>query len=205
MTLKDLLKKKEKFKENEAPAPPQFTFVRTDTLTQEIISPPSFNESPPPPSGSDPHHHAGGRRLPHFRTASATTISSRTSTLQGERRLSRPLRLRSASSRASSVGSANVPFDLPSIAPGSDGSDDKEAQWEERATLLARGNPHGLPGGANADLPPTTALRELSLEEDGNGTRPKMARSVSDAQGDVNQLQSSDGEKKGTKADFRGE
>ncbi|KAK4962149.1 hypothetical protein LTR66_012801, partial [Elasticomyces elasticus] len=67
MTLKDLLKKKEKIKSMDgdhfvrpptsAPQstgadPPEFTFLRTTTTTQEIIAPPSFPGDTPPHSNT---------------------------------------------------------------------------------------------------------------------------------------------------------
>ncbi|KAK4985558.1 hypothetical protein LTR50_005894 [Elasticomyces elasticus] len=155
MTLKDLLKKKEKIKSVDGehffrpptaasqptgPDPPEFTFLRTTTTTQEIIAPPSFpGDTPPhsntatptPSSGPEaaqlhvakrPHifrrissaaHGAGTARAAPSAEAEASGKDSPVR-LMGERRLSHRLHLtaRSRTSSSSSV-SQHLPENLP--------------------------------------------------------------------------------------------
>ena len=185
MTLKDLLRRKDRIQhdnqpENGASVPaasmPEFTFLRTDTNTQEIIEPPS------PPSEKLVH----GRRASsnnannpsRFRSSSHASTSS--TEPKAERRLSSLLGLRSHSR-----SSINVPTDLPSIAAGTEGDEEQEAQWEQRATILAKENPnlkHGVP--LTEELPAATAKWSLSSGAS-NDSKPVIRRSISDAQGDV--------------------
>ncbi|KAI9819477.1 MAG: hypothetical protein M1827_006925 [Pycnora praestabilis] len=202
MTLKDLLKKRDKIKDNDAPAPetPEFTFMRTTTTTQEIIVPPSFagdeNASPLPHHDSNHHHKSRFRR-----SSSAASISSYTSnppstsatTEKGERRLSQRLHLTSRS-RTTSASSVNLPQDLPIISDegvekgeGRDGAIEREARWEERATLLARGTTISH----NNERPPSPQEqgRYGAVPETVVPPRPAFGRnrtvSVGDAKGDV--------------------
>lgn len=169
MGLRDILKKKDRIEDSEdnrredavnSLRAPEFTFIRSDTLTQEIIHPPSARNSTYEtqddvnylsasdaqlsPSTSKP------RRLSDaFRSSGpsrGSSVSSRNSSLTAgdkaspARRLSQRLRL----SRAP-ASSENVPADLPEIittTAAADGDDDDpaaaESQWEKRATLLAK-------------------------------------------------------------------
>lgn len=192
MPLKSLLKRKDRVKDDAVastspgPEPPEFIIMRSDTNTQEIIQPPSFTGHTEPKSLKD--RPKGAKRSSRFRAPSDASVTSRTSS-QGEKRLSQRLHLRSHS-RASSASSINVPTDLPSIDDTVDGSEEKEAKWEERATILAKANPNTRPVLV-VDPPgqsPTTAeaMAELSLSYDWNGIgRPPAKRALSDAQGDV--------------------
>src|SRR3954454_3025944 len=86
MPFRDLLKKKEKLTDNAAgyPEPPpipdepefQFTFMRSDTHTQEIISPPTFSstESSNPPSFMDGKNET--RKSSLFRNRPRTTSNA---------------------------------------------------------------------------------------------------------------------------------
>lgn len=192
MPLKTLLKRKDKVKDDaiasssSGPEPPEFIIMRSDTNTQEIIQPPSFTGDTEPSSPKDRPKSA--KRLSRFRAPSDASFTSRTSS-QGEKRLSQRLHLRSHS-RASSASSINLPTGLPSIDDTVDGSEEKEARWEERATILAKANPNTKPGIVvdPSGPPPTTAeaMAELSLGYDWNGIgRPSAKRALSDAQGDV--------------------
>ena len=186
MPLKDLLKKRDRIREDvenkQAPAPPhsptEFTFMRSDTNTQELIQPPSYPGEAAPPLPSHEHH--SSKLISRFRSSSnASTISKASSKVssKGEKRLSQRLHLRSAS-RASSFSSV-VPEDLPPIEDGATGSEEKEAQWEERATILAKENP-------NTNHPIAVAVEKGGLRSHGNSeSRPQMTRNVSDAKSDV--------------------
>ena len=159
MTLKDLLKKKDRIKEDVTPAvvptpqrdpsPPEFTIIRSDTNTQELIRPPTFsNENLPMPTAEP----AKTKRFSRLRSSSNISTTSKHSNQgekgekneKSERRLSQRLHLRSQS-RASSQNSTNVPTDLPDILDLSIDGEDKEAKWEERATILAKQNPNTRP------------------------------------------------------------
>ncbi|KAI9769645.1 MAG: hypothetical protein M1840_003882 [Geoglossum simile] len=96
---------------------PQFTLLRTDTNTAEYITPSTSAGDRPDP--------ATDRR------------GSSASSVPLEKGLSSLLHLRSHSRNASS-SSVNLPQDLPSISDGTGEKEDQEAEWEHRATLLAR-------------------------------------------------------------------
>ena len=91
---------------------------------------------------------------------------------QGEKRLSTRLHFGSHS-RSSSAESINVPGDLPKIDDGP--GEEKEAQWEKRATILATGGVVAMQGRS----------RDLSPAESNGTSRPTLSRSISDAKGDV--------------------
>lgn len=181
MPLKDLLKKRDKIKENVekedvpalAPPPAEFTFMRSDTNTQELIQPPSFAEE----DAASPHlsqDHRSSKLVARFRSSSNASVASKASS-KGEKRLSQRLHLRS-SSRASSF-SSNIPEDLPSIEVGEGGQEEKEAKWEERATILAKENP-------NINHSTAITVEKGRLGSSGDGGRPQTKRSISDAKGD---------------------
>jgi hypothetical protein len=149
MPFLDILKRKDKIQEDEAPGPepqrnwadeaPVFTFLRTDTHTQEIISPPSFSadsDSNKQLPFSRDNDDTGKSRLSarHSRSPSASSQSSEKSKTK---RLSQRLHL-----RRSDPSSPNVPEDLPDIAPAVDenGEPARESLWEKRATILAMRN-----------------------------------------------------------------
>jgi len=157
MTLRDLLKKKDKGEppsepgtssSTPAPEPPVFTFMRSDTHTQEIISPPTFSstESEPQQHLNDGSADETRSRLGRFRGKSHSRSASGSSThTSGEKkrksrerspnpkRLSQRLHL-----KRSDPSSSHVPQDLPDIV--GDGKEVVESQWEHRATILAREN-----------------------------------------------------------------
>jgi hypothetical protein len=161
MPLRGLLKKKDKLTEDDAPVAeaahdvpddgPVFTFMRTDTHTQEIISPPTFSsaESSSPPSFADGNTESRTSRLFKRRNrsssvASAASVSSRASSQSkpkspNSKTLSQRLHLKRSETR-----SASVPNDLPKITIGADGDGESgagaESQWEKRATMLAKKN-----------------------------------------------------------------
>ena len=181
MALKDLLKKRDKIHENAPPPvapppldPPEFTIMRSDTHTQELISPPTFASDIEPHQtvNEDHHSHNPFSRLRKSSVASNSPNSSnkdgkRPSSMEGKR-LSQSLHFRS-NSRASSQASVNVPSDLPEIQNVAVNEEDQQAQWEQRATILAN---------ANA----STRARALSHSDQGSGSpqRKGHRRSKSD-------------------------
>lgn len=147
MTLKDLLKKKDKIKDegvtqNSVDSPklspdvPEFTFMRTTTTTQDIISPPSFPGDPVREAALSPEPQ---KRLGRFRrhsNASHGNSGGEEARPKPEHRLSERFHL----GRTRSSSSVNVPEDLPAVGENVAKNEDDEAQWEKRATLLAKGN-----------------------------------------------------------------
>jgi hypothetical protein len=173
MGLRDVLKKKSNLEGTESDpatvsrlAAPEFTFVRSDTYTQEVIHPPGG----PAQKDDDAYLTAkdkdgGGKShrisLDVFRSSRSrsTSVSSTKSQSGGGggggsggsgKELDAPLR--SASHRLSRrlhlsrnpASSEIVPQDLPAIVTHApDGREDREgeeSQWEQRATILAREN-----------------------------------------------------------------
>jgi hypothetical protein len=175
MTLKDLLKRKDKSRDNDkqssgqsSPPVPEFTFMRTDTNTAEYITPPTFAGDTQNQTAADQQHHSRPHTLLGHRRASASSGG-------GERRLSSRLHLRSHSRNASS-SSVNLPQDLPSISDGPGEKEDQEAEWEHRATLLARGN--------RGEGSQQVALGDSMTLEHNAGKRSRSI-SVSSSSGDV--------------------
>ena len=196
MTLKDLLKKKEKSKEDvvssvpetlvqDDPYPP-FTIMRSDTNTQELIRPPTFASEVAPIHAEK---HSTPTRFSRLRSASNASTSSRTSSKgdKSEKRLSQRLHLGSHY-RASSQNSINVPANLPDIKDLSIEPEDKEAKWEERATILANANPNARPlsqdGHLSKSVTPNGNMHDPKQAR--QEVRPDLTRSVSSAQGDEN-------------------
>ena len=201
MPLRDLLRKKDKLSNNEGspPAPlrpqtPEFTFVRSDTHTEEIIQPPVFEgDLEPAPTAAAAATaqiisvSPAKRQLNRLRRSSGATPSTDESAKEG-RRFSERLRLGSKS-RSTSTSSVNIPTDLPTINdPYGEHSDkqEKEAQWEERATILAREYPNIATNAPNGEH--ISALSQSSVTtSDGASSRPSSrgrARSISDVASD---------------------
>lgn len=182
MTLKDILKKRDKIREDVTPthtslpsavaAPPEFTFMRTTTNTQELITPPSFASD----TVSQPNKQSKRHSFSRLRSSSNASTASNDQTLHSEKRLSTRLHLRSRTSSSSSI---HVPTDLPSISDGAEEAEEKEAQWEKRATILANVNPSSKRFSQENPV-------EKGLQSPGSSSnRPVPARSISSAQGDV--------------------
>ena len=189
MPLRDLLKKKEKLANDEGSTPvipqndgaPEFKFLRTDTYNQEEIQPPSFDGDPkgthvpgrPSTPPSTPPKRSLGHRLRRGSNASPASPASPESPKESKR-LSQRLHL-SSKSRTSSTSSVNIPTDLPVINDAYSGQGDKEekeAKWEERATILAQEN--------TLAHPPTAALSQLNITPgESAARRPSYSRSPS--------------------------
>lgn len=185
MTLKDLFRKKDKIGENitpsvgppEGPEASQFTFMRTDTNTQELIRPPTFYDEASPSRNED---HGLTQHMSRLRSTSNASTASKSS-CQGEKRRSYRLHLRSGS-RTSSRSSVHVPTDLPEIQDVAVQGEEKEAAWEERATILAKRNVNPTQDGHSQ---PSTAV-DHSEDQAHLGSRPSARRSISDANADEN-------------------
>lgn len=169
MGLRDILKKKDRIEDSSQNSSedavnrlqaPEFTFIRSDTHTQQVIHPPSdpndfhgshedlnylsANDATQPTSSGN-----GATRSNRLSDAFRSTRSSRGSSVSSRhssgaltpekgpspgRRLSQRLHL----SRAP-ASSENVPANLPEIVTttASDDPTTAEVQWEKRATILA--------------------------------------------------------------------
>lgn len=160
MGLRDLIKKKDQLAQDtpgreaaiRSLSGPEFTMIRSDTLTQEIVQPPDYNDGRGAGSGfltaKEPSR--ARRSLDVFRPSSRSRSASASSqnrqhleTHDGEavrgRRLSQRLHL----SRQPEA-SDSVPQNLPEIVVPTEGQPEDrehaEGQWEARATLLAGHN-----------------------------------------------------------------
>ena len=191
MTLKDRLKGREKQKEEEKKvgptdhpdaSPPNFTFLRTTTHFQEQIQPPSYAGDAVPVSSPESQRHPSPRRLSRFRSSSNASSKSLN---KGEGRLSSILHIRSHSRESNT--SINVPTDLPEIGDEKAAAEDQEAQWEERATILAQ---QVAATRSRANTIADSKLTGAPSESDSSAvhhdeSRPGMIRHVSDALSDV--------------------
>ncbi|PYH35540.1 tetratricopeptide repeat protein [Aspergillus neoniger CBS 115656] len=167
---------------------PQITFIRTDTTSQEVIRPPVFDGDadhrddrylePVPPS---PSHR---KSLNPFRRSRAPSESSGTispTRPRGERRLTHLLHLDRSGSRNSSSSSVNVPSDLPQINCDRGDEQEREAQWEKRATMLAQRSPQ-----AGAPCLSPTSPTGFGLDGAPSRSRSSSRSRINDPEGDVN-------------------
>lgn len=193
MTLKDLLKKKDKIKDEGAtpasskgptlsPDVPEFQFYRTTTSTQETIEPPSF---PGDPTREIPQPSAEPRaKFGRFRKHSnAASQGSAPGAEDGRGKQHDRLAERLHIGRTRSSSSVNVPENLPEV--GGDGvarTEEEEASWEKRATVLVtEGLHHGTsapstPGYENAN--PLSPRRPTSSRSNTNATVSATADEV---------------------------
>lgn len=196
--LKHLLKRKEKEEKAQDEQSNSFTFLRSTTISQEVIQPPTY------PDDDDDHDELPRtskekRRTLGFHSSSSPTKDSASSSQQlpirprGERRLSDRLHLHHRDRSPSVESSSSIlPRDLPeapeaiaarpqrTIAVSADHvaakaereqQEQREAQWEKRATILAMNSP----------------FREQHSHSESTAT-PGRSRSpsISDRTGDVN-------------------
>lgn len=179
------------------PAVPEIRFVASDTTTSDeiITSPVIFDEddydrrldpSRPSSASSSPRKSMNflrrSSRSPsnEFSTEGAT-LASPTSPTGRPRRLSQLLHLDRSGSRSPSPVSAHIPADLPHVDDGLGDAQDREAQWEKRATVLVQ-NPN-FGGG----LSPSSSFHgDQSGSSFGSGTRSRSSsRGAVDSTGDV--------------------
>uniref|UniRef100_A0A093W1Z7 Protein DSF2 n=1 Tax=Talaromyces marneffei PM1 TaxID=1077442 RepID=A0A093W1Z7_TALMA len=161
--------------------PQEFTFIRTDTYTQETITPAAINTSitniaaaGPTEEAQSPTTPTTSRRKSFFRRRShiSSTENLASPPRSGsEKSISNLLHLdhhsRSSLSRSGSTSSVNIPADLPQIDPNAVADEqDREAQWEKRATRLVQGNPR-IGGGSGVS--PDRISRSASSTGAGSG------------------------------------
>jgi TPR repeat protein len=158
---------------------PEFTFMRTTTNTQEIITPPSYpGDKSAEASTSDPPPDGSSKRFSRFRRhtsaaqekeqAKANRISLDADP-SGAGKPSQKLaeRLHLGRDRSATTSSVNIPQNLPEIEvsgptqiEGGD-KDEKEARWEQRATMLAKTNPNQR-RGSNAAISEAGSEQSIS-------------------------------------------
>jgi hypothetical protein len=142
-----------------SPPPPEITFMRSDTLSQEIITPPTYHsefDSPTSPE-SRPSFSSPRRSFSFLRRSSHSgSLSSPSPPRTRERRLSHLLHLDGRRSRSNSRNSsANIPDGLPQILDEQGNKEEREEAWERRATVLVQQNPQFgqlSPRGSDGDL-----------------------------------------------------
>ncbi|KAF3390994.1 hypothetical protein DPV78_011155 [Talaromyces pinophilus] len=189
----------------------EFTFIRTDTHTQEILTPAAINTSIANTAGAEESHSpttpTTPRRKSFFRRRSHIPSSDNTNNLsspprsgseKGEKRISNLLHLdhhsRTSLSRSGSTSSVNIPADLPQIdAENVVDEQDREAQWEKRATRLVQGNPRI--GGVSPDRISQSAgstgtgtvnFSYLQPNQGQQRSRSRSSSGVSEPQADIN-------------------
>ncbi|ETS87491.1 hypothetical protein PFICI_01319 [Pestalotiopsis fici W106-1] len=208
MGLRDMLKKKDRVDHEYSPdqhaavdrlAGPEFTFIRSDTHTQEVIYPP-----PSPGVRDDPDQYlsakdsssAGAsktrRSLDVFKPRSrgsslSSSKSSEFAAAKKEGNVTRRLSHRLHLSRALST-SEYVPENLPTIKIGdgdgdgdADGAPDKDArerEWEKRATILAQRNEQTL--NRSASISPSPGREQTDPFDMQAVSRSLQAHSTSD-------------------------
>ncbi|KAJ4383064.1 hypothetical protein N0V86_002292 [Didymella sp. IMI 355093] len=192
MPLKDLLKKKDRIRDEGASgAPeqgptlsadvPEFQFFRTTTSTHEAIEPPSF---PGDPTRSEapllsPRDTRGFGLFRRHSNVSNTSSASGRASEDGARPRSGTLSERLHFSRSRSQSSVNVPDNLPDVgdAPVARNEED-EAKWEKRATMLVQGGPLGQ---TSAPPTPTIEINDAmaSMGMSASPSRPPVTRQPS--------------------------
>ncbi|KAL4916658.1 hypothetical protein BDW62DRAFT_202481 [Aspergillus aurantiobrunneus] len=192
MPLRDILHKKDKLNSTsdeyvpgtiDAPANavPEIRFIRSDTTTQEIIVPPSHlndEDHLASPRLSSSSHRRSLNPFHRSRSPSESQEPASPTRPRGERRLSHLLR---RDRRGSSSSSVNIPPDLPQITPNTGDEQEREAQWEKRATVLAQRSPqHGSPSHSPA---PSTGLGAENIRP---RSRSSSHSRINDPEGDVN-------------------
>lgn len=196
MGLLDMLKKKDRLSQSYSPdaatvgrlAAPEFTFIRSDTNTEEVIYPPASPLTPKSDDGyltaKDSSASKPRRSLDVFKSSrsrgnSASSARSDDNKDAGGgkdgpgRRKSHRLPFGSRSPGTSEF----VPENLPSIRlPGDDGASDRdnaELEWENRATILVKHNSHALTRSATPS--PAREKGNPWDQPQGHGNEPKLS------------------------------
>lgn len=180
--LRDLLKKKDGLKrshrgtDNSEPRKPEVMIVRSDTNTQEILNPPSFASE----EGA-----GGGRRVSitgdqAIENSVSRTPSKSAHNLGRRGKVSSIIHFRPHSRHESSF--TNILKDLPSIVTSSTSDpEEREAEWEKRATILAQGN------AALGSASQFHILQSSPGHTKDSHSQSPSTRSINDDQGDVRQ------------------
>ncbi|KAJ5210020.1 Tetratricopeptide-like helical [Penicillium cf. griseofulvum] len=168
--------------ESETPPAPEFKLIRSDTHTQEILTPPSHpnDQSQYPSSPTQEEPTSPRRSFQLFNRSPRPGSATSQSPPHRERRLSNLLHLGPRSRSNSRDSSANLPTDLPQIDDDRSASNqEREALWEKRATVLVQRNPQFAQSGSSL---PRQGEGEASL---GLGLGLEQARPRSSSQSRV--------------------
>ncbi|KAK2758736.1 hypothetical protein FQN54_003426 [Arachnomyces sp. PD_36] len=193
MPLKNLLKKKDKIKQNDTPSmpvtppppgTPEFRFVRTDTTSQEVIQPPAYGEDNNNSNLTSPKRRSRFHRLSNPSSLSGDNDLSPPREKSSEKRLSQRLHL----DRRSRSSSVNIPDNLPKIEPDVSDATEREAQWEQRATLLAQRPPNSRNNSGSSSIGGggDIMVQEFSSNPQQQRSRSGSVARVNDPEGDVN-------------------
>jgi hypothetical protein len=160
MPLRDILKRKDSDADRNNPltsdTPPQhpkFTFIRSTTDSQEVISPPHYpgDVIPPVPElQKSPNRKSRSHSLFHREHNENGSRKSLSEKLHWNR------------SRSASSSSTNIPSNLPAepkVASDADG----EAEWEQRATILVK--------SASSSRPTTPQSNKKVISDDPSDVR----------------------------------
>ncbi|KAF2968583.1 hypothetical protein GQX73_g4950 [Xylaria multiplex] len=199
MGLRDLIKKKDRLGEGDAGysetlnrlAGPEFTFIRSDTNTREIIYPPNhpakdrYLSAHGPTSSPSKSRRSLDVFRPRSRGNSLLSVSgdsdSDNNAKKEHRRLSQRLGLaRSASQRTSEYVPENLPqINVTGIPDGPTTTEHKEAkeaqeqQWEKRATILATTNEERQRNRSRSvSASPSASYANLGGLDNGSGGAP---------------------------------
>lgn len=184
MGLRDLIRKKDGLANSPAAEDavrrlngPEFTFIRSDTLSQEVIQPPAdaadtadklLSAAAPTTPGRSPRRSLDVFRPRSASVASVSSQASRQSTPGARRRLSQRLHL-----SRQPESSDNLPDNLPVIVVPADprDGDGAESQWECRATMLAGQNERARspslspgPGDTDSALPAPVSSQQIDRD-----------------------------------------
>ena len=194
MPLKDLLRKREKIKDEGASGTadhgptlsqdvPEFQFFRTTTSTHEAIEPPSFPGDPTreAPLLSPKDTRGFGRFRRHSNTSNASSQGSGRGSEdgggKGGRQRSGTLGERLHLSRNRSASSVNVPDNLPDVGGAVVArNEEDEAKWEKRATVLVQGGPLGHSAPPTPTIEINDAMANMGMSPAG---RPGVQRQPS--------------------------
>lgn len=170
-----------------SPPAPEITLLRSDTLSQEVITPPAFAFDDQPVHSADSDRPSSSTSRRSFQLFNRSSRSpSLTSPTPSRRRLSNFLHLDNRSRSNSRDSSVNVPLDLPQILDDQGGNkQDHEAQWEKRATVLVQHNSQHF-GQPSLSSSPQQSEGNLSPRAEQPGRPRSSSRSqAADAEDDV--------------------
>ncbi|QRD87648.1 hypothetical protein F9C07_633 [Aspergillus flavus] len=192
MPLREILHKKDRINDTSgqyaAGVPSAFLspvpqIIRSDTTSHEVVTPPTYD-------GDDVYHHqnthlevsppsSSSRRRslnPFSRSRAPSESLGSPPSQPRETRLSQLLH---RDRRNSTATSTNIPSNLPQINNEKGDEQEREAQWEKRATVLIQRNPN-----LGSPLSPTSpGFGRNSIE---TRSRSSSRSGLSDPQGDVN-------------------
>jgi hypothetical protein len=163
-----------------------FKVIRSDTYTEEALHVPTYageeDDYQIDPFNDETYQTTSSvkRSSIFHRRPHSPSVSSGTSREKGERRLSHLLHADRSRSRSNSSSSVNLPVDLPPVPNDGVDAQEREAQWEKRATTLVQMNPQFGP----STQPSNHSIGNLAPAE-GQRSRSHSCSQVNDREGDV--------------------